>query len=185
MKRIIISAVIIISTLLFGIALAEPPATSGIVTRDSYNGARVDIDMNSGLLSVVGVDIVQWCTDDAPFDVIYFSDKDLQDGFRLNTLEKGYLTASVWPFTVFSCELFTTVQPLATGMAKYRMHDNDFFGPRFCEEKNNANAFGTKANGTLYSPSGEAKQFSLNTWGLFDCETFTFPILKTKIKLTD
>lgn len=183
MKRIAIATGLVLLATISGNVLAEPPATSGIVTRDSYNGARFDVDMNSGLLSVLGVDIVQWCTDGAPFDVIYYSDKSLQSGFRLNTLEKADVTASVWPFTIFDCELFTTVQPLATGIARYRLHDNDLFGPQFCEEKNNANAFGVKANGTLYSPSGEAKQFSMHHWGLFDCETFTFPLLKTKISL--
>lgn len=163
---------------------AEPPASSGIVTRGSYDTAWVDIDTKSGLLSIVGVDIVQWCTDGAPFDTVYYSDKNLQDGFRLNTVEKGYVQASVWPITVFDCELFTSIQPLATGMANYLAHDNDYFGPQFCEEKNNANAFGHRANGTLYSPSGEARKFSMHTAGLFDCETFTFPLFKTKIILT-
>lgn len=168
-----------------GTVLAEPPASSGIVSRGSYNNAWVDVDINSGLLSIIGVDIVQWCTDGAPFDTIYYADKDLQDGFRLNTSENGYVQASVWPFTDFDCELFTTMDPLATGMANYRSHDNDLFGPRFCEEKNNMNAFGRRANGTLYSPSGEASQFSMHTWGLFDCDTDSFPVFKTKISLTE
>jgi hypothetical protein len=179
--------IISIISVLIGLAsaaFAEPPASSGIVTRGSYETGWVDIDTHSGLLSIVGVDIVQWCTDGAPFDTFYYKDKDLQDGFRLNTVEQAYVQASVWPITVFDCELFTTVQPLATGMAYFRSHDNDLFGPRFCEEKNNANAFGRRANGTLYSPSGEARQFSMHTTGLFDCETFTFPLYKTKIKLT-
>ena len=185
MRPFKVLSVILVLIGLASAAFAEPPANSGIVTRGSYESAYVDIDTHSGLLSVVGVDIVQWCTDGAPFDTFYYADKDLQDGFRLNTGEKAYVQASVWPITVFDCELFTTVQPLATGMAKFRSHDNDLFGLRFCEEKNNANAFGSRANGTLYSPSGEARQFSMHTWGLFDCETFTFPLYKTKISLTE
>lgn len=167
-----------------GAAFAEPPESSGIVTRGSYEWGFVDVDENAGLLSVVGVDIVQWCAGDSSFDTIYYKDKDLQDGFRLNTMEQADVQASVWPFTDFNCDLFTTVEPLATGMAYFRSHDNDFFGLRYCEEKNNMNSFGRRANGTLYSPGGEAKQFSMHTSGLFDCETRSFPVFKTKINLT-
>lgn len=184
MKRFSIFALFITVVGSFGIALAEPPASSGVVTRDSYNGGWVDVDPNAGMLSVLGFDIVQWCTDGAPFELISYSDKLVQSGLRLNTLEKAELTASVWPFTVFDCDLFTTVAPLATGTASYRLHDNDLFGNEFCEEKNNANAFGRKANGTLYSPSGKKKQFSMHTTGIYDCETGTFPLFKTKINLT-
>ncbi len=184
MKRFSIFALFLAVVGSFGIALAEPPASSGVVTRDSYNGGWVDVDMNAGMLSVLGFDIVQWCTDGAPFDVISYSDKLVQSGLRLNTLEKAELTASVWPFTVFDCELFTSIPPLATGLASYRLHDNDLFGNEFCEEKNNANAFGRKANGTLYSASGELMKFSMHTTGIYDCETDTFPLFKTKINLT-
>ena len=181
------SGAITIALLLFaltGSVLAEPPASSGIVTRDFYNWAYVDVDIEAGLLSILGVDIVQWCTDGAPFDAFFYSDKNLQDGFRLNTTEKAYVQATVWPFTEFDCELFYANEPLATGMAYYRLHDNDLFGLRYCDEKNNMNAFGYRANGTLYTPSGEAKQLSMQTWGLFDCDTVSFPVFETKIKLT-
>jgi hypothetical protein len=184
MKQFSILALFLTVVGSFGIALADPPASSGVVTRGSYDNARVDVDTNAGMLSILGVDVVQWCTDGVPFEFISYSDKLVQSGLRLNTLEKAELTASVWPFTVFDCELFTTVPPLATGIASYRLHDNDLFGDQFCEEKNNANAFGIKANGTLYSPSGEKKQFSMHTWGIFDCETGTLPLFKTKINLT-
>ncbi len=185
MKQLKLVSVFFILVVMATAALAEPPANSGIVTRGSYEWAFVEVDVNSGLLAVLGVDIVQWCTDGAPFDTIYYSDKDLQDGFRLNTSEKGYVQASVWPFTDFDCELFTTMQPLATGMAFSRARDNDYFGLRYCDEKNNMNAFGSKANGTLYSPGGEAKQFSLRITGLFDCDTESFPLFDVKISLTE
>lgn len=165
---------------------AEPPASSGIVSRGTYYGALVDVDMNSGLLSVIGFDIVQYCTDEdnTQFDIFFYADKGLQDGFRWNTSEHAYVQASVWPFTDFDCELFTTIEPLATGMANYRMHDNDLLGNQYCEEKNNMNAFGRRADGTLYSSSGEAKRFSMHTWGLYDCDTESFPIYETRISLS-
>ena len=169
---------------LTGSVLAEPPASSGIVTRGFYHWAYVDVDIESGLLSILGVDIVQWCNDGAPFDAFFYSDRDLQDGLRLITNEKAYVQAAVWPFAEFNCELFYTNEPLATGMAYYRMHDNDLFGLRYCDAKNNMNAFGHRADGTLYSPSGEAMRFSMHTWGLFDCDTVSFPVFETKIKLT-
>jgi hypothetical protein len=184
-KQLKVFSILFVLLTLAGTGFAEPPSSSGIVSRGSYEGGYVDVDLNSGLLSIIGFDIVQWCTDDPPFDTFFYADKDLQDGFRLNTLEHAYVQASVWPFTDFNCELFTTIQPLATGMANYRLHDNDLFGLRYCEEKNNMNAFGRRANGTLYSPSGEARQFSMNNWGLLDCDTESFPIYETKIKLTN
>jgi hypothetical protein len=179
-------SIVFVLVTLAGTVLAEPPASSGIVSRDSYNGGYFDVDTNSGLLSIIGFDVVQWCNeeDDFSFDTFFYADKDLQDGFRLNTSENAYVQASVWPFTDFNCELFLTIDPLATGMANYRMHDNDLFGLRYCEEKNNMNAFGRRANGTLYSPSGEAKRFSMHNWGLFDCDTESFPVFETKISLT-
>lgn len=178
----IITTVVLLSLSCF--AIADPPESSGIVIRDEYNNAWVDIDMDTGLLAVTGVNIVQWCTDGAPFDTIYYADKNLQDGFRLNTLEKAEVTTSVWPFTVFDCALFTSVPPLATGVANYRLHDNDLFGNQFCEEKNNANAFGRKVNGKLYSPQGEGRNLNMHVWGIYDCETFTFRLFNVDIKLT-
>jgi hypothetical protein len=185
MKRISFIALFFVAVGFFATALADPPENSGVVSRGVYQGAWVDIDTDSGLLSVLGVDIFQWCTDGAPFEFISYSDKQVQNELRIVTLEKAELTASVWPFTVFDCDLFTTVPPLATGLASYQLHDNDLFGPVFCEEKNNANAFGRKAKGTLYTAGGEMVQFKLHSWGIYDCETDTFPLFKTRISLRD
>ena len=168
-----------------GIVNADPPTNSGVVTRGSYTNAWFDVDMKNGLSSVVGVDIVELCNGPADFDVFYYSDKLVQKGLRINTLEKAELTASVWPFTVYDCDRFRTMAPLAVGTATLVSRDNDLFGPQFCEEKNNINSFRRKANGTLYSPSGEAKQFNLHVWGLYDCDTDSFDLFKTKINLTD
>ena len=63
-------------------------------------------------------------------------------------------------------------------------HDNDYFAPYLCEQKNNNNSFGYQAHGRLYSPFGEPKQFSVNNHTLLDCETLTIELAKTKIKLT-
>ena len=184
MKRNVISAVIIVLASLLGNALAEPPDSAGIVTRGDYTWADFYVDEESGLLVVLGVDIEDWCAAEVPFDVIYYSDKFLSNPPRINTLEKADVTTSVWDFTEFDCDLFTSVDPLATGIARLLYHDNDLFAPWNCELKNNANAFGLKVNGTLYSPSGEAMQFNMKWWGLYECEVDEFVFLNIKAKLT-
>jgi len=186
MKRIISVALGLVVIVASGTALAEPPASSGIVVRGTYDMGRVFVDEDAGLLLIAGGDVVEWCsTGDTEWSLVTYFDKDLQDGLRLNTIEKAQVTASVWAFTDFDCDLFMTEQPLATGMAIYRMHDNDFFGPRFCEIKNNMNAWGHSVIGTLYSPSGEIRHLNFREWGLYDCDTDTFPLYKNIIRLTE
>ena len=187
MKLLTSFTIALVSIGTLGTAIAEPPASSGIVMRDGYFFGSVEVDTDAGVLAVLGFDPIEYCADpdNAAFDFVTFSDKNLQNGFRLNTLEKGEMTASVWPLTEFQCDLIALSAPLATGIVKYRLHDNDLFGPEFCDQKNNANAFGMKANGTLYTIFGEAMKLNMHVWGLFDCETFSFPLFKTTIKLTE
>jgi len=183
MKKLLVSCALAVVAYA---ANAGPPATSGIVTRDGYFFARFFVDEASGMSAVVGTDIVAFCSGSADFTFISYSDKDIQEGLRLSTLEKGEdLFASVWGFAEFNCERFLTELPLATGLVDYRMHDNDLFGLRFCEIKNNMNAWGWSFHGTVYTPFGDKRQLSGHFWGLFDCDTNTFPVRKTKLVLTD
>ena len=186
MKLITTLATILVAVGALGVASAEPPANSGVVVRDGYDFGFFDFDTDAGLSIVLGFDPYIECTVGASFDVMSYADKILQGGLRVNTLEKGEVFASVWPFTdSFDCGFFTTATRLADGLARYSYHDNDLFGWEFCEEKNNINSFGYKANGTLYSPFGEKKRLNMHIWGLFDCDTGTVPLFKVKIKLTD
>ena len=81
MRQVKVLSIILVLIAMASAVFAEPPASSGIVTRGSYDVAWADVDIDSGLLSIVGVDIVLWCTDGAPFDTVFYQDKDLQNGF--------------------------------------------------------------------------------------------------------
>jgi len=183
MKRIFIACALVVAA--FG-ANADAPSTSGIVTRDGYFSNFMIIDSERGVMATIGSDVIKFCQGQGERGFISFADKDIQEGLRLSTLEKGEdLFASVWGFTEFNCERILTELPLATGLVDYRMHDNDLFGRRFCDIKNNMNAFGASFHGRLYSPFGDKKQFSAHLWGLFDCDTDTFPVHQVKVLLTD
>lgn len=186
MKSITAIATILVAVSALGVASAEPPANSGVVVRDGYFFGYFNSDPDTGMSIVLGFDPNLECTVGTDWDFMHYSDKLLQGGFRVNTLEKAEVFASVWPIMEdFDCDIFTTTTPLAEGYARRRLHDNDLLGNQFCAEKNNINSFGHKANGTLYSPLGEKKQLNMHFWGLFDCDTGTLPLFKSSIKLTD
>ncbi len=185
-KRLWAILISVVATISLGItsnAFADPPTNSGVVTRGDFAFATFDVDASAGISSILGADPVEFCSGPFDFDFITFADKIVQNGLRLNTIGRGHVTASVWPFTVFDCDLFLTIPPLATGTAKVVNNDNDLFGNAFCDEKNNINSFGWQGHGTLYSPAGEKRQFSMFFHALFDCDDGSFDA-KTKIKLT-
>jgi hypothetical protein len=137
------TALFCVITPLSCLANAEPPATSGIVTRGGYPSAYWFVDDSSGMGLAVGADIVQFCSGTEDFGFHSFADENIQEGLRLSTIEKADdQVRSVWPFTEFDCERFLTELPLATGEARFRGHDNDFFGLRYCDIKNNMSAWG-------------------------------------------
>ena len=172
---------------LIGVANAEPPSESGIVTRLDREFAVFAVDPNAGVLSVLGGDPVAFCSGTPEFDFLSYADKAVQNDLRSVRLGKGEVYASVWPFTSFDCNRFLTEMPLATGMARVVDRDNDFFALEQCDEKQNINSFGYQAHGALYSPYGERKQFSMYFHAMIDCEddgSFTFTE-RTRIKLQD
>ena len=57
MKRISTCALFFVAAGFFTAAPADLPENSGAVSRGNYQGASVDMDTDSGLLSVLGVDI--------------------------------------------------------------------------------------------------------------------------------
>jgi hypothetical protein len=170
-----------------GVANANPPSESGVVTREDRQFAVFDVDANAGISSVLGADPVAFCSGTPEFDFLSYADKAVQNDLRSVRVGRGEVYASVWPFTSFDCGLFLTEMPLATGMARVVDRDNDFFGVEQCDEKQNRNSFGYQAHGALESPYGERKQFSMYFHALIDCEddgSFTF-IARTKINLQD
>ena len=169
-------------------ALAGPPSNSGVVVRRDSEAPRIwwYSDDARGLGLAVGSDVVAACSGE-PLELVLlsFSDKDIQDGLRLVAFRTAIdVGASVWPFTEFNCDSFLTELPLATGEVDRRVHDNDYFGNRYCDLKNNMNAFSHSIQGTLYSPFGEKRQLNAHYWGLFDCDTQTL-LDNMKIVLTD
>ena len=69
----------------------------------------------------------------------------------------------VWDFLAFDCELFTTIDPVASGDAKLRNVDNDLFGT----VDPNANAWSFMAHGQLEDPFGSRLVFSGHITQLF------------------
>ena len=135
--------------------IANAPDVSGIVVRGEEPFATTWVDPNAGTRVVIGVDPVQFCGG-ASFEVVPFQDAILSDGRFVRLLQGTGMATSVWPFTGFSCALFTTVTPLATGVSDLVYTDNNLFG----SIDPNANAWGYLAHGTLTRPSGAAGRFS-------------------------
>lgn len=181
-------ALVCVMALFSSVAFADPPSNSGIVFRTDLERAFLwwYHDDAKGLGLAVGSDVVSICSGGQVAPVILrFSDKDIQDGLRLVANRRVEdASASVWPFTEFDCERFLTELPLAAGEVDRSVHDNDWFGNRYCDLKNNMNAFSHSIHGTLYSPFGEKRQLSAHYWGLFDCDTQTL-LNNMKILLTD
>ena len=169
-KSKLVNTIIVAAAMLFSMpASSNPPATSGpIVIRFDDAFAMFDVDTNAGISSILGADPNEFCIGIIDFDTVSFMDVDVpEDANRISEKLSGHVRASVWPFTVFDCNLFLTVPPLATGMAKVKGTDNDlvvFLNP----DNVNANAFGYNAHGKLFDQSGSAKQFSLVFRGVWD-----------------
>ena len=124
---------------------------SGIVTRYEAPVGRTWVDFDSGLRVVVGADMDEFCAGIVNFDLVEITDIQLASE-RLLTLETGRVQATVWDFTDFDCALFTTNDPVASGFARMRTTDNDFFGTD--PDDTNANAFGWMAHGKLEDQYG-------------------------------
>ena len=139
--------------------IANAPPQSGIVVREDYEVATFYVDLESGLSVSIGVDPFEFCTGPAEFDFVTFQTAIHRDGRQIDH-GMGELRAVVHPFTTFDCDLFTTVEPLATGMATIVSTDNDLFGTAPGDK--NANAWGLTGHGTLVTPGGEFVQLSFN-----------------------
>jgi hypothetical protein len=106
-----------------------------------------------------------------------------QDEDRIKQLAKGMVIASVWDFADFDCARFLTEMPLASGMATFHLNDNDL--TVFLRDNQNANAFGIKAHGDLFSPEMDPLKFHLVwhvVWDGVDGEKFFKEIVKISLK---
>lgn len=139
-----------------------PPASSGpIVIRSQTLFAVFFIDSDKGISASIGADPVEFCNGIVNFDIVELQEISVpEDANRLIDLIKGSnVTASVWPFATFDCDLFATTTPLATGTVKLVNTDNDllvFLNP----DNRNANAFGFTAQGKLTRPDGSQANFN-------------------------
>jgi hypothetical protein len=141
-------------------------------------------DFQEGISAWAGIDIAQWCRDGTGFDVSDIQDINVpEDANRISELVHGNdVTTSVWPFTGFDCDLFTTVTPLATGTSDFRSTDNDlntFLNP----DSKNANAFGFNAHGKLTDASGSRVNFSGHSRCVWDGVDFDTIKCKDKINV--
>lgn len=139
------------------LALAEPPAASGVVVR--FEGLAgfpffVTIDSERGLTAIQGIDIVQACQGNPTFESVGIQQIQNPSGAVGELLKGDDLTTSVWPFAGFNCFLFTTTDPLATGTSSILRHDNDI-----AVSGSRTNAFGWRGSGDLYNGVGETVRF--------------------------
>lgn len=185
MRRAGVAVVVLAVGLAMGMpAAADPPANSGpIVIRTDDEAAWFLPEEEAGMSVALGWDPLEFCGGTVEFDVLSLQEISVpEDANRLIDLLKGEVRTSVWPFIVFDCGLFTTVEPLATGYSDLVSTDNDlrvFLNP----DNINANAFGLVAHGALYDADGDRKQFSFMdrlVWDGVDSDSLKFT---TKIKL--
>lgn len=139
------------------LSTAEPPATSGIVIRFDGLGAFLTIDSARGLTAIQGIDVVEACQGNPIMEVVEIQRILNPNGPVVELLKSDELRTSVWPFTGFSCALFTTTDPLAVGTSSLIRNDNDIFvsGTR-------TNSFGWRGHGVLNDGDGEEVRFHNN-----------------------
>jgi hypothetical protein len=146
----------------FGIGNA--PDQTGVVYRGAGGWWEVFNDPATGWAVTFGINLPEACTGDAVFAELQWADKDLPVEFfrdnSLNIAESAYTV--VWPFTVAfqveDCELYTTVEPVATGYSDLVWTDNDLFG----SDNPNSNTWGWMAHGTLAWADGTPAHFSFH-----------------------
>lgn len=171
--------------------ISDPPAQSGpIVIRYEgapfFSGGILPLwipDMKSGMSITLGIDNIDFCLGGFNLDTVSIKEIDIpEDANRINQQLSGSVQAAVWPFTVFECDLFLTVPPLATGYADIQATDNDllvFLNP----DNVNHNAFGISAHGKLQDMWGATKQMSFTyrvNWDGNDDSTFK-EVIKVKL----
>ncbi len=161
-----IMGVLAVSIFSSGPLLADPPAAAGIVTRDQQPVALTWIDPAAGLRVILGADIDEFCAGIIDFDVIDIQDVNVAED-RVLRNSRGQVRTTVWDFLAFDCALFTTVDPVASGMSTLRNVDNDLFGTA----DPNVNVWSWMAHGRLEDPYGTQVVFSGHLTQLFGPNT--------------
>ena len=160
------------------LGIANAPAEAGIVTRDDRAVAATWVDSETGMRAFIGVDIVEFCNGGGAFDVEAIQTATLRDGRVVGLVQGADKTTSVWGFPQFSCAMYTSEEPLATGLSVRVGTDNDFDGVFV----SGTNAFGFAAHGPLTRPNGARAQFSGHLRFTTDAEGST-RILSSKVSL--
>ena len=174
-----------VALLISASALSNPPPTSGpnVVRFDDFFAVNIS-DFEDNKQVIFGADVTEFCNGVIDFDVLSFMEvTNPQDEDRIKQLAKGMVFASVWDFADFDCGRFLTEMPLASGMAKVHLNDNDLIV--FLRDNQNANSFGLKAQGDLFSPDGEPLKFHFVwhvVWDGVDGEKFFKEIIKISLK---
>ncbi|KPK12885.1 MAG: hypothetical protein AMJ68_00440 [Acidithiobacillales bacterium SG8_45] len=140
-------ALVAVTMLISAVAIAGPPAQSGVVERFEAPDFGVIVDQKAGVIAVLGFDPVEFCSGAVDNDIVAAMLVDIQaDPSRIAIFAKGEYRTSVWDFVEFDCGQFLGELPLAVGMATVKLTDNDFF----VSSAPNSNAYGFSAQGTLH-----------------------------------
>lgn len=174
-----------IALLLAAPTLSDPPPASGpnVVRSDQIFATQI-ADFEDNKQVILGADVTEFCLGTIDFDVVSFMEvTNPRDQDRIIELGKGMVFATVWDFAEFDCGRFLTEMPLASGMARIHINDNDLIV--FFRDNQNANSFGIKAHGDLYSPAGEPLKFHLVwhiVWDGVDGQKLFKEILKISLR---
>lgn len=110
-------------------------------------------DYRRGVSATYGFDPVELCQGTYDPELVPIQEIGVpQDVDRFIALQRGPVSAQVWPFTDFDCTLFLNNAPLATGLVQLVYTDNDFLA--WLRDPTNQNAWGWTAGGTLTRPDG-------------------------------
>lgn len=141
-------------------------------------------DEETGLVLTLGLnDPWIFCTDfigeTFSFRDLFLPNADPELRRILERMKEKDITAKVWQVDPWPtdydsfCTFFgpiTPFEPMATGTASFSIRDNDLLA--WAQPNNNSNAFGYKANGTLYSQSGQKYKLNLVYHAIWDGDDF-------------
>jgi hypothetical protein len=150
---VVVASVLLLVVLMVGIAQADPPPVSGIVTRgDDLPIGVTWVDEGKGQRILIGLRATEFCLGSDDFALVSFQDVDLTDERFVQIVKGDDLPTDVYPFLDFDCDRFLNEEPVGLGTADIVGTDNDL--PGTSPDETNANAWGWSAHGTLTAPDG-------------------------------
>lgn len=155
------------------VVLQKETGPGAWIIKYDYNGAFWFTDEEAGLVLTLGLnDPWTFCTDFVgetfSFRDLFLPNADPELRRILERMKEKDITAKVWQVDPWPtdyenfCTFFgpiTPFEPMASGTASFSYRDNDLLS--WAQPNNNSNAFGYKANGTLYSLSGQKYKLNL------------------------